>query len=67
MTVRKDATKDNIAATEEDDFDALLNASSLGAPHVLAENELIPADICRRLSEAAAPPDPTAGRVLDAG
>ncbi|ALV47981.1 SsgA family sporulation/cell division regulator [Streptomyces cellulosae] len=56
MTVRKDATKDNIAATEEEDFDALLSASSLGAPHVVAENEPIPADVRRQLSEAAARP-----------
>ncbi|WP_316745894.1 SsgA family sporulation/cell division regulator [Streptomyces sp. MK7] len=56
MTVRKDATKDNIAATEEEDFDALLSASSLGSPHVVAETEPIPADVRRRLSEAAARP-----------
>ncbi|MGW2722386.1 SsgA family sporulation/cell division regulator [Streptomyces sp. NPDC001492] len=55
MIVRKDAT-DNFAATEDDDFDALLNASSLGAPHVVAETEPIPADIRRRLSQAAARP-----------
>ncbi|MFF4978254.1 SsgA family sporulation/cell division regulator [Streptomyces sp. NPDC001083] len=53
MIVRKDAT-DNFAATEDDDFDALLNASSLGAPHVVAETEPIPADVRRRLSQAAA-------------
>ncbi|MER7568287.1 SsgA family sporulation/cell division regulator [Streptomyces sp. NPDC097941] len=53
MIVRKDATH-NFAATEDDDFDALLNASSLGAPHVVAETEPIPADVRRRLSRAAA-------------
>ncbi|MYV48409.1 SsgA family sporulation/cell division regulator [Streptomyces sp. SID2888] len=56
MTVRKDAITDNVAAGEDDDFDALLNASSLGSPHVLAETEPIPADIGRRLSEVAAGP-----------
>ncbi|MFJ3421907.1 SsgA family sporulation/cell division regulator [Streptomyces sp. NPDC086082] len=54
MTVRKDM--DNVTATEDDDFDALLNASSLGAPHVLAETEPIPEDVCRRLSRAAVRP-----------
>ncbi|MFI0777315.1 SsgA family sporulation/cell division regulator [Streptomyces sp. NPDC021212] len=46
----------NVTATEGDDFDALLKASSLGAPHVLAETEPIPADVYRRLSQAAAGP-----------
>lgn len=55
MIVRKDAM-DNLAATEDDDFDALLNASSLGAPHVLAETAPIPADVRRRLTQAAARP-----------
>ncbi|MEU3512781.1 SsgA family sporulation/cell division regulator [Streptomyces longwoodensis] len=54
MILRKDAT--DVAAPEVDDFDALLNASSLGAPHVLAETERIPADVRRRLSRAAARP-----------
>lgn len=55
MNVRKDATMDNFATTD-DDFEALLNASSLGAPHVLAETEPIPADVHHRLSQAAARP-----------
>ncbi|MEV6002794.1 SsgA family sporulation/cell division regulator [Streptomyces griseomycini] len=55
MIVRKEA-EDNFAETEDDDFDALLNASSLGAPHVLAEDAPIPADMHRRLSQAAARP-----------
>ncbi|MFJ8955203.1 SsgA family sporulation/cell division regulator [Streptomyces sp. NPDC102381] len=38
----------------DDDFDTLLNASSLGAPHVLAEREPIPAKIRHRLAHAAA-------------
>jgi hypothetical protein len=38
MTVRKNDTLDNLAATEgPEDFDALLQASSLGAPHVRAQ------------------------------
>ncbi|WP_330343387.1 SsgA family sporulation/cell division regulator [Streptomyces longwoodensis] len=45
-------------ATADDDFEALLNASSLGAPHVLAENLPIPADVHRRLAKAAAAPTP---------
>ncbi|MEU5609728.1 SsgA family sporulation/cell division regulator [Streptomyces sparsogenes] len=56
MTVRKNTAMDKGAATEDDDFDALLKASSLGAPHVLAETEPIPADVCRRLSQASAHP-----------
>ncbi|MFF7026250.1 SsgA family sporulation/cell division regulator [Streptomyces klenkii] len=35
-----------------DDFDALLDASSLGAPHVLAETEPIPAATRRRMAQA---------------
>ncbi|MFJ3800011.1 SsgA family sporulation/cell division regulator [Streptomyces sp. NPDC090088] len=54
MTVRKGM--DNVTATEDDDFDALLNASSLGAPHVLAESEPIPDDVYCRLSQAAGSP-----------
>ncbi|WP_332881022.1 SsgA family sporulation/cell division regulator [Streptomyces sp. NBC_00564] len=49
-------TMDNFAATEDDDFDALLNASSLGAPHVLAETAPIPDHVHRRLAQAAAHP-----------
>ncbi|MER7196695.1 hypothetical protein CG723_40985 [Streptomyces sp. CB01635] len=53
MSVEKDITMDNANVTE-DDFDALLNASSLGAPHVLAETEPIPVEFRRRLAQAAA-------------
>ncbi|MFG3370369.1 SsgA family sporulation/cell division regulator [Streptomyces sp. NPDC048156] len=53
MSVEKDIAMDNANVTE-DDFDALLNASSLGAPHVLAETEPIPVEFRRRLAQAAA-------------
>ncbi|MFD8779221.1 SsgA family sporulation/cell division regulator [Streptomyces sp. NPDC059916] len=53
MSVEKDITMDNADVTE-DEFDALLSTSSLGAPHVLAETELIPAEIGHRLAQAAA-------------
>ena len=56
MSVRKDTTTDNLAATKDDDFDALLDASSLGAPHVLAETEPIPDEISSRLAQAVARP-----------
>ncbi|MET8616140.1 SsgA family sporulation/cell division regulator [Streptomyces misionensis] len=42
---------DHLAVTT-DDFDALLDASSLGAPHVLAETEPIPAAPRRRMAQA---------------
>lgn len=42
---------DNLAAMT-DDFDALLDASSLSAPHVLAETEPIPAHARRRMAQA---------------
>ncbi|MFE2078192.1 SsgA family sporulation/cell division regulator [Streptomyces misionensis] len=52
MTVRKDEPMDHLAVTT-DDIDALLDASSLGAPHVLAETEPIPAATRRRMAQAA--------------
>lgn len=53
MTVHKGNTMDTDTATENhDDFDALLNASSLGAPHVLAACEPIPATVTRQLRSA---------------
>ncbi|MEU7584403.1 SsgA family sporulation/cell division regulator [Streptomyces sp. NPDC041068] len=53
MTVRKDDTMDNGTTTgEHDDFDALLDASSLGAPHVLAECTPIPAAVNHRMRSA---------------
>ncbi|MEU6486858.1 SsgA family sporulation/cell division regulator [Streptomyces sp. NPDC046887] len=59
MSVRKHHTEvqaaDGLAA---DDFDALLRASSLGAPHVLAETEPIPPAVRHRLDQAAAAPPP---------
>ncbi|MGW1170612.1 SsgA family sporulation/cell division regulator [Streptomyces sp. NPDC002550] len=42
---------DHLAVTT-DDFDALLDASSLGAPHVLAETEPIPPATRYRMAEA---------------
>ncbi|MFF4845873.1 SsgA family sporulation/cell division regulator [Streptomyces collinus] len=42
---------DHLAVTT-DDFDALLDASSLGAPHVLAETEPIPPAIRCRMAQA---------------
>ncbi|MFE9359561.1 SsgA family sporulation/cell division regulator [Streptomyces olivaceoviridis] len=42
---------DHLAVTT-DDFDALLDASSLGAPHVLAETEPIPPVTRRRMAQA---------------
>ncbi|MBY8864517.1 SsgA family sporulation/cell division regulator [Streptomyces sennicomposti] len=42
---------DHLAVTT-DDFDALLDASSLGAPHVLAQTEPIPAAPRRRMAQA---------------
>lgn len=52
MTVRKGDPMDYRAAMS-DDFDALLAASSLGAPHVLAEVEPIPTESRRRMTHAA--------------
>lgn len=51
MTVRKDEPMDHLAATDEE-FDALLDASSLGAPHVLAESGDIPGAVRRRMAQA---------------
>ncbi|MDT0616039.1 SsgA family sporulation/cell division regulator [Streptomyces lancefieldiae] len=51
MTVRKDEPMDHLAATDEE-FDALLEASSLGAPHVVAETGDIPATARRRMTQA---------------
>ncbi|MCX4539014.1 SsgA family sporulation/cell division regulator [Streptomyces sp. NBC_01669] len=43
---------DHLAAMD-DEFDALLDASSLGAPHVVAETGAIPATARRRMAQAA--------------
>ncbi|MFJ1878691.1 SsgA family sporulation/cell division regulator [Streptomyces chartreusis] len=51
MTVRKDEPMDHLAATDEE-FDALLDASSLGAPHVVAESGDIPGVAQRRMAQA---------------
>lgn len=51
MTVRKDEPMDHVAATDEE-FDALLDASSLGAPHVVAETGAIPAIARHRMTHA---------------
>jgi hypothetical protein len=51
MTVRKDEPMDHLAATDEE-FDALLEASSLGAPHVVAETGEIPVTARRRMTQA---------------
>ncbi|WP_406257144.1 SsgA family sporulation/cell division regulator [Streptomyces chartreusis] len=51
MTVRKDEPMDHLAATDEE-FDALLDASSLGAPHVVAETGDIPAAARHRMTQA---------------
>jgi len=54
MTVRRHDTEVQPADTmPTDDFDALLRASSLGAPHVLAEAEPLPPDARSRLDQAA--------------
>ncbi|WP_331765528.1 SsgA family sporulation/cell division regulator (plasmid) [Streptomyces sp. NBC_01369] len=42
------------AEMTEDEFDALLEASSLGAQHVLAETEPIPAEVESRMTQALA-------------
>lgn len=51
MTVRKDEPMDNLAAMD-DEFAALLEASSLGAPHVVAETSNIPATARSRMARA---------------
>ncbi|MEU6541659.1 hypothetical protein [Streptomyces sp. NPDC047000] len=51
MTVRKGEPMDHLTATDEE-FDALLDASSLGAPHVVAETGDIPATARRRMVQA---------------
>ncbi|MEU9663602.1 SsgA family sporulation/cell division regulator [Streptomyces chartreusis] len=51
MTVRKDEPMDHLAATDEE-FDALLDASSLGAPHVVTGDGDIPAAARRRMTQA---------------
>lgn len=49
MTVRQNDTGDNSAAADaHDDFASLLEASSLGAPHVRTETPPISADVSRR-------------------
>jgi transcriptional regulator with XRE-family HTH domain len=53
MTVRNEQP-DILAATDEyDDFEDLLNASSLGAPHVVAVRDTVPEPMRRHLREAA--------------
>jgi hypothetical protein len=51
MTVRKGEPMDHLAATDEE-FDALLEASSLAAPHVIAETGDIPATARRCMAQA---------------
>ncbi|MCX2926667.1 hypothetical protein [Streptomyces sp. NEAU-W12] len=54
MTVRQNDTGDNSAAADaHDDFTSLLEASSLGAPHVRTEAPPLSADVSRRPSHAA--------------
>ncbi|MFD7661245.1 hypothetical protein [Streptomyces sp. NPDC059788] len=53
MSIHKDQTMHNTATDPTDDFEALLAASSLGAPHVRTHGELIPEEAHRRLREAA--------------
>ncbi|MGW7647133.1 SsgA family sporulation/cell division regulator [Streptomyces bobili] len=55
MTVRKGEPMDHLAATDEE-FDALLDASSLGAPHVVTETGDIPATARRRMAHAVSRP-----------
>ncbi|MFJ4980285.1 SsgA family sporulation/cell division regulator [Streptomyces coeruleorubidus] len=52
MNVPKDEPMNNLAGTD-DDFDALLDASSLGAPHVVAVTGDIPDAARRRMALAA--------------
>jgi len=52
MNVPKDEPMNNLAGTD-DDFDALLNASSLGAPHVMAVTGDIPDAARARMALAA--------------
>jgi hypothetical protein len=52
MNVPKDEHMNNLAGTD-DDFDALLDASSLGAPHVMAVTGDIPDAARRRMALAA--------------
>ncbi|EMF56421.1 MULTISPECIES: SsgA family sporulation/cell division regulator [Streptomyces] len=60
MTVRKGEPMDHLAATDEE-FDALLDASSLGAPHVVATTGDIPATARRRMAHAASRPPKSLG------
>ncbi|MEU6964995.1 SsgA family sporulation/cell division regulator [Streptomyces chrestomyceticus] len=53
MSVHKDQTMHTTATGPTDDFEALLAASSLGAPHVRAHGEFIPEEAHHRLREAA--------------
>ncbi|MFE4061553.1 SsgA family sporulation/cell division regulator [Streptomyces sp. NPDC059096] len=55
MTVRKGEPMDHLTATDEE-FDALLDASSLGAPHVVAATGDISAAARRRMAHAASRP-----------
>ncbi|MFK4106142.1 SsgA family sporulation/cell division regulator [Streptomyces sp. NPDC019531] len=51
MTVRKDEPMDHLAATDEE-FDALLDTSSLGAPYVVAATGDIPVTARSRMAQA---------------
>ncbi|QIY59418.1 SsgA family sporulation/cell division regulator [Streptomyces sp. RPA4-5] len=48
---------DNLTITDDDDFDALLEASSLGAPHITAERDPMPEPTRRRFRHAARHPE----------
>ncbi|MEV2235343.1 sigma-70 family RNA polymerase sigma factor [Streptomyces phaeochromogenes] len=51
MTARKDQPRHHLAATDEE-FDVLLEVSSLGAPHVVAESTDIPTAARHRMAQA---------------
>ncbi|WP_260634091.1 SsgA family sporulation/cell division regulator [Streptomyces angustmyceticus] len=57
MSVRSDGAMDNLTITDDDDFDALLDASSLGAPHITAERGPMPEPMRRRFCHAARHPE----------
>jgi hypothetical protein len=54
---------DNVTETAYDDFDALLEASSLGAPRVTAAIGITPPDARRRFDHAARHPQPHRDKV----
>ena len=63
MSVDKDGIMhDGRVDSPRDEFEALMAASSLGAPHVRARTEPIPADARHRLHEAAARHRPPAAQ-----